>query len=86
MIAVNNKILCESCFMEIKKEPCPFCGFNGDEAEEPDSYVLKRRSTLDGGRYIIGDVIGKGGFGITYMAYDSKLQSIALGYYFGEWY
>ena len=83
MIAVNNKILCESCFMEIKKEPCPFCGFNGDEAEEPDSYVLKRRSTLDGGRYIIGDVIGKGGFGITYMAYDSKLdRRIALKEYY----
>ena len=75
MIAVNNKILCENCFMEIRKEPCPYCGFDVEKEAARDAQVLKRGSTLDNGRYIIGDIIGRGGFGITYLAYDNKGQS-----------
>ncbi|MBQ9359473.1 MAG: leucine-rich repeat protein [Lachnospiraceae bacterium] len=83
MIAVNNKILCENCFMEIRKEPCPYCGFDVEKEAARDAQVLKRGSTLDNGRYIIGDIIGRGGFGITYLAYDTKLEKrIALKEYY----
>ncbi len=83
MIAIGSRILCESCFMEIKREPCKYCGFDSERSASRDMQVLKRGSTLDNGRYIIGDIIGRGGFGITYIAYDTKLEKrIALKEYY----
>ncbi|MCM1184486.1 MAG: YARHG domain-containing protein [Roseburia sp.] len=72
MIAINNKTLCEYCFKEIDKEPCPHCGFSRG-AYVRDPVVLAVGSVLEN-RYIVGGVIGKGGFGITYLAYDRKLE------------
>lgn len=58
---------------------CPNCftnGFNGKvcvncnyEYEEESSFALKMFSILDN-RYIVGRVLGSGGFGITYVAFD----------------
>ena len=46
-------------------------------------YVLKCGSTLENGRYVIGSLIGRGGFGITYLAYDTALdRRIALKEYY----
>jgi len=42
-------------------------GYNGDPMTLPPGSILE-------GRYAIGRVIGKGGFGMTYLAYDMKLE------------
>jgi len=53
---------------------CPHCGYvEGDIAKE--LYHLYPGTTLNN-RYIIGQVLGFGGFGITYMAWDSTLNTI----------
>ncbi|MGN0638771.1 MAG: leucine-rich repeat protein [Huintestinicola sp.] len=71
MIRMSNKSLCENCFAEIGSEPCSECGFDRSKYT-CDPAVLPIGSVLEG-RYMIGRVIGKGGFGITYLAYDMKL-------------
>lgn len=81
MFAIGNKNLCESCFSEINSERCPFCGFSAG-IYYPDPQVLPCGSILMG-RYFVGRVIGKGGFGITYLAYDVKSGStLAIKEYF----
>lgn len=81
MINISDKILCKSCFSEISSEPCPKCGF-AETSYAPELTVLPCGSVLQG-RYAIGRVIGKGGFGITYLAYDIKLdRKIAVKEYF----
>lgn len=73
MITLNNKKLCENCFSEISSEPCPHCGFVKSSYRQ-DPVALVPGSILNQ-RYMIGGVIGKGGFGITYLAYDIKLDA-----------
>ena len=81
MIDINNKRLCECCFTEISSEPCPACGYT-KAGYLNDPSVLPCGSILVG-RYIIGRVIGKGGFGVTYLAYDSKMdRKIAIKEFF----
>ncbi len=80
MIKVNDKNLCENCFMETDQQPCPFCSFGSEKKR--DNTVLSIGSVLDS-RYMIGGVLGKGGFGITYLAYDIKLEKrIAIKEYY----
>ena len=67
--------LCLSCF-QIKGEfdVCPYCGYvSGTEPEQ--AYHLQPGKIL-AGRYIVGIVLGFGGFGVTYKAWDSKLSTI----------
>ena len=73
MITLNNRKLCENCFAETTLEPCPHCGFS-KAAYRQDPITLAVGSVLNQ-RYMIGGVIGKGGFGITYLAYDLKLDA-----------
>ena len=73
MINISGKQLCQNCFAEITSEPCGCCGFSS-EKYEPDPTVLPCGSVLQG-RYAVGKVIGKGGFGITYLAYDTKYDN-----------
>lgn len=81
MVTVNNHNLCENCFAEINDEPCPFCGFS-KQTYRNDPITLWLGSVLNK-RYLIGGVIGKGGFGITYLAYDLKLDAkIAVKEYY----
>lgn len=81
MFTLGNKQLCSSCFAAIKKEPCKKCGYSSD-SYTPDKMVLPTGSILMG-NFLIGRVLGKGGFGITYQAYDVKYNHIiAIKEYF----
>ena len=50
--------------------PCPHCGYTG--RSQPD-YAL-RQGTILNGKYLIGCVLGQGGFGITYVGWDLSLE------------
>lgn len=81
MITLGNKKLCSSCFSPIKREPCKICGFS-ENNYVPEDMVLPCGSILMG-KFIIGKVLGRGGFGITYLAYDAKFSKIiAIKEYF----
>lgn len=69
-----GKFRCMGCMEEYDDNTtvCPYCGYvKGTPAKE--IYQLQPESILSG-RYIIGKVLGFGGFGITYIAWDSVLE------------
>ncbi len=65
---------CYNCFRDKNTEgSCLFCGF--DVAENREQYPMSLQpGTILNGKYIVGRVLGQGGFGVTYVAqeYDSK--------------
>lgn len=66
--------LCINCMKEKESPvgPCPYCGFDAGKYTV-NSFQLPLYTKLSQ-RYIIGKVIGSGGFGITYIAYDTRLE------------
>ena len=62
--------LCFNCFREKPNDGfCPFCGYNDDMDRDTYPLALPHGAVL-AGRYIVGRVLGQGGFGITYIAQD----------------
>jgi serine/threonine protein kinase len=52
---------------------CPNCGYNADEERNP--IVLPYKTALNN-KFLVGRMLGKpGGFGITYLAWDSVLHT-----------
>ena len=81
MIKIDEQSFCESCFEKTDSYPCPRCGFAGND--EKRNAVALAKGTILQGRYIIGKMLGKGGFGITYLAYDYKNKCrVAIKEYF----
>lgn len=72
----SHPFICYNCFNEksSNEDPCPMCGFDQAENERKYPTALKA-GTLLNDRYIIGRVLGQGGFGITYVAYDTQLDA-----------
>lgn len=71
-MSIDPQHVCYGCFSE--KEPgtvCPHCGFT-ESAER--AYLAVPLGTILDGRYLIGKVLGVGGFGITYLGYDLTLD------------
>ena len=65
--------LCYGCFNEREGTgPCPHCGYDISTARHP--YIALPIGTILNGRYLTGRVLGVGGFGITYLAYDMTLE------------
>lgn len=63
---------CMKCMEPLHSErKCPHCGFEGTSSVAP--HCLQPGTVLNE-RYLIGVVIGQGGFGITYMGRDLKLD------------
>ena len=76
MPSQKHPCLCYNCFQEKPEEegPCPYCGFDLAENERKFPVALRAGTVLNG-RYIIGRVLGQGGFGITYLALDTQLNA-----------
>lgn len=68
--------ICYNCFQERPQDggPCPHCGFDLQENEQKFPVALRAGTVLDH-RYIVGRVLGQGGFGITYLALDTQLDA-----------
>lgn len=66
--------MCLGCFTAIDDNAvnCPYCGFSKANYN-PNKWALEAGSILND-KYIIGRTIGKGGFGITYLAWDMNMQ------------
>ena len=65
--------VCYGCFQEKPDDSpvCPYCGFSSEE-EQP--FLALPMGTVLHGRYLMGRVLGVGGFGITYLGYDMVLE------------
>ena len=69
-----KKEYCPNCFNAIgSMRPCPYCGNEQFDRKNPlalpVNVVLKNR-------YVVGRMLGAGGFGITYKCYDLKERKI----------
>ena len=66
---------CMGCMREIEDnlDVCPHCGFTEKEYISKE-YALPIHSKLREGRFEIGKVIGRGGFGVAYIALDTVLN------------
>lgn len=71
---------CPYCLQENATTLCPGCGWQ--EGQDNDTPFLSIGAELDG-RYRIARVLGDGGFGVTYLAWEQNLQSlVAIKEYF----
>lgn len=76
---------CPNCLqaMEGNVNICGGCGFDINSYEEKE-HLIKPCSTLKD-KYVIGKVIGEGGFGVTYKGWDTILQTyVAIKEYFPQ--
>lgn len=74
--------ICLGCVREISLHDkiCPFCGFDPLKIINPR---FLRVGTRLAKRYVVGKQLGEGGFGITYIGYDTKeKRPIAIKEYF----
>lgn len=77
-----DTFFCLSCMTRLSEESevCPNCG---DKVwpENKDHHLST--GTILVGRYLVGRCLGEGGFGITYVGYDLKLEAkVAIKEYF----
>ena len=75
---------CISCFAPLSGGPvCPRCGFD-NAAYRPKPHHLPPGTVLRD-HYVVGRVMGQGGFGITYVGFDTTLdRRVAVKEYFPE--
>ena len=72
---------CFGCMEVTEGYPCPNCGFDPAQAAAPN-YVLPYGAILNG-RYIVGKMLGQGGFGITYIGWDLAMErKVAIKEYY----
>ena len=72
---------CFGCMEVTEGYPCPVCGFDPAQAAAPN-YVLPYGAILNG-RYIVGKMLGQGGFGITYIGWDLAMErKVAIKEYY----
>ncbi|MCR5674997.1 MAG: protein kinase [Lachnospiraceae bacterium] len=75
--------LCPGCMQWVPtaSSVCPACGYDQD-ATAVSSRVLRPGTVLND-KYLVGRTLGEGGFGITYLAWDTNMQSrIAIKEFF----
>ncbi|SCY71201.1 Protein kinase domain-containing protein, partial [Lachnospiraceae bacterium XBB2008] len=74
--------LCMGCMQELDDD-AKFCRLCGYKIDTPNSSRGLQPQTILNGKYLVGKVIGEGGFGITYIAFDLVLNHrVAIKEYF----
>ncbi len=75
---------CYGCFADKgDQNPCPYCGYAPDNS--PGTGLYLSPGTLLFGKYLVGRVLGQGGFGITYLGWDTNLDiRIAIKEFFPQ--
>ncbi len=64
---------CMNCMKELKGSPvCARCGYDNSRPAAHEPYHLAP-GTLLSGKYLVGNVLGEGGFGITYIGMHTTL-------------
>ena len=58
------------CMSETENVVCEKCGYPADFRNEPHQLPV---GTLLRGQYVVGRVLGQGGFGITYLGWELLL-------------
>jgi len=79
----NSKNLCIGCFGQLNpgNPYCPVCGY--DQNTVPDTSYQLPPHTILSGKFMVGKVIGEGGFGITYIGHDINLEiKVAIKEYY----
>ena len=72
---------CLGCMEPFQGYPCPRCGFDPKNVKSAE-YALPLETIL-AGKYLVGRVLGQGGFGITYIGWDIALErKVAIKEYF----
>lgn len=62
---------CPNCFqMAVKQGRCGACGY--EYSGDPENGIRLPLFSMLAGKYMIGRILGAGGFGITYKAYDAR--------------
>lgn len=69
--------LCPGCMTELKNGAetskfCPACGYDMSDTSIPQ-HILKPHTILNN-KYVVGKVLGEGGFGISYLGFDTMLE------------
>lgn len=69
---------CNNCFelYDDSRKACPYCGYV--EGSAPSEMFPLFPGVELAGRYIIGEMLGYGGFGITYKTWDKKLETVVV--------
>ena len=76
---------CYGCMKEYGDEYklCPYCGYVANTLPETKNHL--KAGTVLANRYILGKVLGYGGFGITYIAWDETLsRTVAIKEFFAN--
>ena len=72
---------CLGCMEDFRGYPCPNCGFEPGN-EQGNEYILPPQTILYG-KYLVGKMLGQGGFGITYIGWDIALErKVAIKEYY----
>ncbi|MBR4868229.1 MAG: serine/threonine protein kinase, partial [Clostridia bacterium] len=76
-----NLTYCVHCMNPISGNVCSVCGKNNQEYHPGSHHLLP--GTVLAGKYVVGSVLGEGGFGITYIGRDMNLDiKVAIKEYF----
>lgn len=75
IVLMNYNNLCPHCMRDLGENRqliCPYCGHDFKKITEITHHL--RPFTILCGKYLVGDVLGEGGFGITYIGFDLNLE------------
>lgn len=75
---------CYTCMQEVESETgvCPYCKAPLEVSDFPKHHIAPG-TLLGDGRYMVGNALGEGGFGITYVGLDRQLQmKVAIKEYY----
>lgn len=69
---VEVKSFCKNCFEHISGTVCSHCGYDNAAGEVKTGYLPPGAILAD--KYMIGRLLGHGGFGATYLGFDMTLE------------